>query len=262
MLGEVGLKNFNALRAIRLPLGRITVLIGPNGTGKSSVLQALALLKQSRNHEQLLTEGHAIDLGDYDDVVHRPARENVIEFRLVAPAAEVDIRWRGSRFRYRQPFDQAVYKARFDRGGLLDHDVRLSGQQPIRASWSRVGKSEVRPRQIELGPVTVLLAVSGNVAQVLSVSGLEHSPDADPSSVEATRTAFQRHLRPRARRSVVHMSCPLSEALISPRIPFRGRLSTTFSPTEDRKARRRAFSAPLLTGANWKKRFLSCQSVS
>ncbi len=48
MLHEITLKNFKLFdeTGVAINPGRITVFIGPNGTGKSSVLQALGLIKQ------------------------------------------------------------------------------------------------------------------------------------------------------------------------------------------------------------------------
>lgn len=41
MLTSIRLQNFKAHRDTTVPLGRFTVLVGPNGTGKTSVLEAL-----------------------------------------------------------------------------------------------------------------------------------------------------------------------------------------------------------------------------
>lgn len=46
MLTSIRLQNFKGHRDTTVPLGRFTVLVGPNGTGKTSVLQALELLSQ------------------------------------------------------------------------------------------------------------------------------------------------------------------------------------------------------------------------
>ena len=48
MITNITLGNFKCFRHVSIDPKLITVLIGPNGTGKSGVLQALMLLKQSR----------------------------------------------------------------------------------------------------------------------------------------------------------------------------------------------------------------------
>jgi len=41
------IKNFRAIREVRIELAPITVLYGPNGAGKSSLLYALLTLKNA-----------------------------------------------------------------------------------------------------------------------------------------------------------------------------------------------------------------------
>ena len=49
MITNITLENFKCFRSLSIDPRLVTVLIGPNGTGKSGVLQALLLLKQSRD---------------------------------------------------------------------------------------------------------------------------------------------------------------------------------------------------------------------
>jgi AAA15 family ATPase/GTPase len=46
MLREFLIENFKSLRHLEFPISNLNILIGPNSSGKTSVLQALALLKQ------------------------------------------------------------------------------------------------------------------------------------------------------------------------------------------------------------------------
>ena len=46
MLKSLRLRNFKGFKAQELPLRRITLLAGLNSSGKSSVIQALLLLRQ------------------------------------------------------------------------------------------------------------------------------------------------------------------------------------------------------------------------
>ncbi len=54
MITNISLENFKCFRHLDLNPKLVTVLIGPNGTGKSGVLQALLLLKQSKDANQYL----------------------------------------------------------------------------------------------------------------------------------------------------------------------------------------------------------------
>ncbi|MFS8118051.1 MAG: AAA family ATPase [Microcoleus sp.] len=43
MIGEVRIQNYKSIQKLKLELGRVTVLIGENGCGKSNILEAIAL---------------------------------------------------------------------------------------------------------------------------------------------------------------------------------------------------------------------------
>ena len=43
MLKEVKIENYKSIHKLKLELGRVTVLIGENGCGKSNILEAIAL---------------------------------------------------------------------------------------------------------------------------------------------------------------------------------------------------------------------------
>lgn len=58
MIETVSFKNFKALRDICLPLERFTVLVGPNASGKTSVLQGLAALHAEDPWSALEGERH------------------------------------------------------------------------------------------------------------------------------------------------------------------------------------------------------------
>jgi AAA15 family ATPase/GTPase len=76
MLNEYQIQNFKAFTSPEaIPLRPITLIYGPNSSGKSSLIQALLLLKQTLEEENpkkaiLLTTGYFEDLGDYTDLVH------------------------------------------------------------------------------------------------------------------------------------------------------------------------------------------------
>lgn len=86
------LRNFKCFRRQPIEFGDLTVLAGLNGMGKSSVIQALLLLRQSfldRSSRRLKLAGNLADLGTGADIFFDLADEDDIGFIL-----EVEGQWR------------------------------------------------------------------------------------------------------------------------------------------------------------------------
>ncbi len=94
MLNHVRLKNFKAWKEADLALGKVTGFFGANSAGKSSLLQLLLLLKQTRNATDrglVLDFGgpdDMVNLGTFEDVVHQHGAEERIEWLLDWSLAE------------------------------------------------------------------------------------------------------------------------------------------------------------------------------
>ncbi len=78
MITKLRLENFKAWRELDIELGKVTALFGENSSGKSSLLQFLLMLKQTRNAVDrglVLDFGggpmELVDLGSYGATVHR-----------------------------------------------------------------------------------------------------------------------------------------------------------------------------------------------
>ena len=46
VIKKVVIKNFKCIKELELELAPLTILVGPNSSGKSSILEALALMAQ------------------------------------------------------------------------------------------------------------------------------------------------------------------------------------------------------------------------
>ena len=68
MITNITLENFKCFRHVSINPKLLTVLIGPNGTGKSSVLQALLLLKQSVDGDGMKIQGEFIHFVEVNDL--------------------------------------------------------------------------------------------------------------------------------------------------------------------------------------------------
>lgn len=77
MISKIELKNFKCFENIKIPFGNVTVLTGINGMGKSTVIQALLLLRQSylkdKKIKGLYLNGKYVDLGNAQDVLYEKA---------------------------------------------------------------------------------------------------------------------------------------------------------------------------------------------
>ncbi len=88
MLKELHLTNFKAWRRLEMRLGRITGVFGTNSSGKSSLLEFLLLLKQTKTATDrgLVLDfggpGELVNMGGYRDVVNRGDEGLDIEWTL------------------------------------------------------------------------------------------------------------------------------------------------------------------------------------
>lgn len=75
MLKEYQITNFKPFAGpANIPIKPITLLFGPNSSGKSSIFQPLLILKQTLEeknpHIPLLSKGSLVDLGNFRDFIH------------------------------------------------------------------------------------------------------------------------------------------------------------------------------------------------
>jgi predicted ATPase len=87
MLSKLTLVNFKCFEEETFDFRKLTMLTGLNSTGKSTVLQAMLLLRQSYEDRILQSEGLTLDgplvqLGTARDVLFEGAKEEVIGFSL------------------------------------------------------------------------------------------------------------------------------------------------------------------------------------
>ena len=73
MINRIDLNFFKCFELLKLPLSPLTLLSGPNASGKSSILQVLVLLHQTMREQEwstrLMLNGSIMKLGTVFDVV-------------------------------------------------------------------------------------------------------------------------------------------------------------------------------------------------
>ena len=86
MLKSLKVENFKSIVDKDICLKNLNVLTGLNGSGKSSILQILALLKQSINNnetgEKLFLFGNLLSLGKSKDILSEYSTSNNIKFNI------------------------------------------------------------------------------------------------------------------------------------------------------------------------------------
>jgi hypothetical protein len=74
LLGSLDLRNFKSWREAKLNFARITGLFGTNSSGKSSLIQFLLMLKQTREERDRATvlqlNGPYAELGQFSDIIN------------------------------------------------------------------------------------------------------------------------------------------------------------------------------------------------
>ncbi|MEI8171877.1 MAG: DUF3696 domain-containing protein [Deltaproteobacteria bacterium] len=102
MFTEIGIENFKSFGKMqRIPLKPITLLYGPNSSGKSSLMQALLLFKQTldeggRKQGALIPRGQLLDAGTYREFINGHNEQKEFGFSIAMDAsslAEDDLAW-------------------------------------------------------------------------------------------------------------------------------------------------------------------------
>lgn len=171
MLTSLGVRNFKPFgdTLSKVDFGRVTIFIGENGTGKSSLLQSLALLKQSCGMPQL--RPGSFKFASFGDLVHKGETRR-----------QITISFAGTTVEHAANIDQAIslrYEAEFtDPGNLAGHVGEMTGIGPLlglktdslRAEF-RHGDGHVVPNKISDDTVFLNVGASNKICLPFSSNG-------------------------------------------------------------------------------------------
>ncbi len=111
MLESIHLENFKASRDVDARLAPLTVLAGLNSTGKSTLLQAIGLLKQSYdsngNTHGVCLSGTLVHLGQFGDILSEGAGGDSVTFAIVENGTNNRWVFRGQHDANQLQFDEA-----------------------------------------------------------------------------------------------------------------------------------------------------------
>lgn len=93
------INNFKCFKDERIELNALTVLVGSNGMGKSTVIQTLLLMRQfleSKSDTILLNGPYSLELGSYESVISKDAENGKIFGLLMRKTITVlPLIWKG-----------------------------------------------------------------------------------------------------------------------------------------------------------------------
>ncbi|MBI4769733.1 MAG: DUF3696 domain-containing protein [Chloroflexi bacterium] len=177
MITRLRIQNFKSLADTGdMAIRPLTFLVGPNSAGKSSVLQALLMLRQTVDERDpsitLKFNGPWVNLGSYLDCIHRVVGEEAGQREL------------GIGFTFRENFgggDSGGWlidficqfgfdgEVRLQRAGYRENNKELAIERTEANQYYTVSNVAVQPRKFyDLVPLPS--AVAGNVNSVIEVS--------------------------------------------------------------------------------------------
>lgn len=149
MLKEIQVSNFKAFAGPEtVPIKPITLIFGPNSSGKSSLLQCLLMLKQTLDDREnaltpLLFRGDLVDLGSYRELIYRHEIDRSLSIKITLPMPKsLD-----------SPFQYPWIVGAWGQEGLSELEETLTGFQTVAIKIKFAHESErpgVRVSQIDL----------------------------------------------------------------------------------------------------------------
>lgn len=177
MIDRLTITNFKAFANTQIPLSPYTLLSGLNSSGKSTVLQTLALLRQSHDalHEEdggFLLNGDLVELGVGQDVLH----EDYVASDGAEPRIQLALRCEGIDYSWSARYEREADLLRLDEprdrpAPVLPPALSGAGFQYLRAD--RIAPAVSYPRSHEIAVRRGFLGSRGEHA----VNFLRHFQD-------------------------------------------------------------------------------------
>ena len=182
MINNIKLRNFKCFRDVDVHPKQITILIGPNETGKSSILQALALLKQSIGHSGLRTSGGLVNFARHSDIIPSFSPPSIgpmaIGFSGNSSPGELKDGEFGPEINY-------SYEAEFDDSGIILATAGRFRSQHLGTEFrfERELSKEFSESRLSLGEHNALFRDARQIAQLVELGGWAGTPPEDKFKV-------------------------------------------------------------------------------
>ena len=187
MLRRIDLRHFKCFTLLKLPLCPLTLLSGANASGKSSVLQALALLHQTmREHEwstRLMLNGSAVRLGAVADVIDQMHGRRSVEIALLDDERKFQWEFTGER----TEMSMEVARIRSVHGNVEEDEPKLLRHL---LPWSHDEDVWAGSLQARLCGLTYLTAERVGPREIYPLEDLRYAPVVGPRGEHAASVLY------------------------------------------------------------------------
>ncbi|MDI6886454.1 MAG: AAA family ATPase [archaeon] len=198
MLKNIQIKNFKSHKDTAIELKPTTIFIGPNNSGKSSVLQALQILKQSiksgqpqililpKPLERAIQRGAnrpiqysypnlLIDVGNFDDILRKGTNTMTIKLVGEIPPISLAMAKRGIDSIY------IDYEMTFRNNSIFSLKGKIqAGGDSINWGWSPVRGGAIEPASLIKDGINVNFQCVNQIPQPIQITGRSVPPDTTP----------------------------------------------------------------------------------
>lgn len=125
MVNQIKLENFKSHLKTNINLGNLTILTGLNGMGKSSIIQALLLLRQSY-HKGLLKQGLNLigdlcSVGTVKDCIHQNAESYEINIEINSEISHEQWKFKSDHYNLSDTFIKSLSETELSNQALNEH---------------------------------------------------------------------------------------------------------------------------------------------
>ncbi|MEM0118679.1 MAG: ATP-binding protein [Conexivisphaerales archaeon] len=161
MLTRVKLSNFKAIKQFDVYLKPLTVFVGENGTGKSSVLQSIAILKRSLGQSQILTDLPSQNLGLHTSLISNGEQSCKITLEGDVKLDSKHVLIKDAKFGCTVGFDYNGFN-------LYESWVEFIDKK-ITNKWERAGEGQIKPGILELPGVRFTLSFTNEIGYLFGL---------------------------------------------------------------------------------------------
>jgi energy-coupling factor transporter ATP-binding protein EcfA2 len=168
MFQLIGVKNFKGITNAEISLSRVNVFVGENGTGKSTIGQALEMLKTSKGTQGINTNLPEMNLGTIDKLVPTGDKaeikiEGTIDLNLKEPL--------------NHPLSYSL-SISFDSSGLDSYSLSVKlGEYSLSSNYSRGGPVILNPTQFKVEDINFNLQPIISIGTLFQGGGFGYPQD-------------------------------------------------------------------------------------